>query len=202
MNFRRELISKKLLKKNNKTTIFLLPTYGYPLKLYSNYFIGCYIKDKDNYIISFVFENAEDSEALRPIIQMLSVHHDYIDMNFDGQNAEELVVDMKLDKEYHKDFKSILDGRYSEISEQLKDILMGIHGKKNGVGLGMTMYETLYPTIIRRNDLAKHLNVDYKHMPHEVLDVPNMDYEQYLTIEQLKEKYGTKQQTIIGNHSL
>lgn len=197
MNFRRELIDRKLLKKNSKTTNFFLPTYGYPLKLYSDYFIGCYIKDREKQIISFVFENPEDSSLITSIIQMLSIHFCYKDINYDGENADEIVIDMNLDPTYSKDFKLFLEGKYSKLSNKLKEILIKIHEKKVGVDIGVTMWEVLYPTIERRLDIANYLNVGYKEMRFELLDPPNSNYEDYLTIEQLKEKYGTKQQITV-----
>jgi hypothetical protein len=72
------------------------------------------------------------------------------------------------------------------MSEGYKRKLVSIYGNKSFTDdYRPSVFDVLYPTPFKRNQLAKHLNVE-EALIQEVYEKVNLDYEEYKTIEQLQ----------------
>lgn len=183
MSFRVEWKNKNDIK-GNKTTIFLLPTFGYSKSFYTQYLIDCYIKDITSNQIVICFQNVDDIRLTEQIYR-LCAHHGFQESYTDDEDKE-LVILMSIDKEFYLDFKRFLEGRYSKFSNNLKDLLMKQNEGKTGKDHKVSVFDVLYPKEEKATQIAEYLDVNINEIPNELLDKPNLEVELYKTIEELK----------------
>ena len=89
--------------------------------------------------------------------------------------------------EFYNIFKCFINGKYSEFSNEYKQILTNIYGY--GVfqnGTLVTMYDIIYPRKDKIRQIMESLNVEKSIKLIEVFDIPNLNYEIYQHIDELK----------------
>lgn len=196
---RREWL-KGVSKKKSKS--FLLPMLETSL-IHIN-------KDKDiNYLIDvsfiqigfpqivLIFDNV-DYVPLKEDIHRLSMKSSYIGAEYDDEEKE-VCMFFDVPTEFKKDFELFTHGKYSQFSEKYKKVLTNIYTTKRDNGVSpstmlpnVSMYDVLYPTNDLRKLMAKQLSTD-NHivdwtMINEILDPPNIELEEFKTIEELYDK--------------
>lgn len=208
MSTRRKIIKDNKLYggKSTKATHFLLPFYGWGKAFYTDYLISVNIKDdlKEPRII-FIFDNIDEDSLLTQIYKLTN-HHCYEDSWYDDDNKE-VIVSMKIPKEFIKDYRLFLEGKYSKFSDKYKEILTKIYGRgvhplfeinEKGERIGfsktahkVTVFEAITPTNDKRIAIGRRLGINLPEDA-EVFDRVNIEEESYLSIKELKEKYEGK----------
>jgi len=177
----------------------LLPIYGRFKSDYGSDFLGLYLYDVVDYKVIFLFSNT-DNEQTKEAIHYLTMHHCF-DSHYEDRENEEIGVILNIDHNYKYDFECYLNGKYSKFSPILKKLIEKQHGKYEFPpdSHKVTPYEMIYPSNKKRKAIADTYGVDIKYVPEDVYDIPNMEREKFLTLNQLKEKYnyGIEQSTVI-----
>lgn len=171
-----------------KTTLFLLPILGYTYRDFfinnKNYLHNCYISDLDKPKMYCVFDNSEQNDSLTIVQNRLIGNYSFVSRYFDNDNLE-LVYSFNLGSDFEDDFYKFLDGQYSKLSKDLKDILIFCYGKQTDVtNFKSTIYEAIYPTDDKRITIAKALGVEVSEIK-EVFDKPDIRVELYKKYEDL-----------------
>jgi len=195
---RRELIDS--LDYINKSQAFLLPMLETPM----------YHQNKDiNYLIQvsflqmgfpqiiLIFDNI-DYEPLKEDIHRLSMNYCYTGCEY-GDDEKEICLFFDVPKEFRSDFEKFTSGSYSKFRSKFKDLLIKSHGTRRQSGLSektflpnIGVYEAIYPDDKLRKLMARCLSTD-NHIVNwldigEVLEAPNLEYEEFKTIEELYAK--------------
>lgn len=148
--------------------------------------------------IVLIFDNVDDV-CLQEDIHRLSMKHCYVDSEY-ADDDKEVCMFFDVPKEFKKDFELFTRGKYSKFSDKYKTLLCNIYGTKREKGISpktglpnVNIFDVIYPTNELRKLMGKQLNVNWK-LIDEVLDPPNIELEQFKTIEELYEEH--KQQHI------
>lgn len=188
-------LRKKILKDNgvkmSMVGVFFLPTFNIPKKLLTQNYIGMYIKDFEIPTVVLLFDR--DDDLLEPIMMHLTNHYGFIDHYIDEVNNE-VGIEIQIERKYKQDFEKFLDSKYSQFSHGLKTLITNYHGNTRGQDHLVLPYDAIYPTAEKRKALAKRFGVDESILPDEVGTRFSIDREIFLTLEELKLKYGIKQQ--------
>ncbi len=173
---------------------------------YTEYLITVNIKDDpDNPRVIFIFDNF-DEETL--VMQLYKMHnHHCFDDSWVDDEEKEIVVSMKIPKEFLEDYKLFIQGKYSKFSEKFKELLIKTYGrgvhptfkiddKGQRIGISetahkVTVFEAITPTQEKRVAIGRRLGIDLP-KDAEVFDRVNIEEESYLNVKELKEKYGIK----------
>ncbi len=144
--------------------------------------------------IVVVFDNV-DYIPLKEDVHRLSMSPCYVDMEY-GDEEKELIMFFDVPKEFKKDFELYVQGHYSQFSEQYKSLLVKSYGSAREKGISpktelpnVNIYDAIYPTDDLKKLMAKQLStpnyiIDWKNI-NEVLDPPNIEYEEFKLIEEL-----------------
>lgn len=186
--------------KNTRTTKFLMPLIGVSEKELDNHcldmFINAYIKNKEELTLYVVLNKLDFPEESMQFIILQNLNEHYLCFM---ENDQEYIIEYEIPEHFREDFDKILDGKYSETSAPYKQIMTRVHGiRKDDNDPACFIYEVIYPTDRKRELKAKDLSVGHsiidKSIIKEVSSKPNLEYEEYVSIEQLKFKdFGTKQ---------
>lgn len=200
MGYRKELIIEQgIIKKdgsvfNTWTSTFLLPLVGVTKYDFGLHFINAYVSNEKPYCIYVVCENINNVTNIIPDIR-ISNKPTYISTEI---NDDEIIYKFNILSEDYYIYDLFVQGKYSEFPENYKKALTDIYGREvNREDYKVTEYNVLYPQDYKRKQIAKRLSfgkdsvIDWT-MIHEVLDAPNLEYESYKTLQELKElnKYG------------
>ena len=178
--------------KHTKVTTFCLPMLGTLTKEFGKDIINVHIDDKNNlYLVVLNSKNKQVEELL----SKLSEHECFLE-SYDDDDGKELVFKFKVPEKHLNDYHAILDGKYSEISREYKELLTSDKYYKvtyfplneppviiNGQ-VATTMWETLYPSIKKKEVVAKHFGVEVSSVL-ELMAKPDLKYELYRKTEQL-----------------
>ncbi len=208
MSTRRKIIKDNKLYngKSTKATHFLLPFYGMGKSYYTDYLISVNIKDDPHEPrVVFVFDNFDEEELLMHLYKLHN-HHCF-DESWNDDEDKEVCLSMKIPKEFLNDYRLFLDGKYSQFSEKYKELLIKLYGrgvhptfqvdeKGHKIGFSETghkvsVYEAISPTHEKRLAIGRRLGLELP-KDAEVFDRVNLEEESYLSIKELKEKYGVK----------
>lgn len=174
--------------KNNGTikhtycSTFLLPTIGYSEKEFNNQFLNAYIDENlSEPQLYVIIEGNIDELSLNKIKKNPCYVEDFL-----SENETELIIKFKIHEKYHDIFYKYINGKYSEFDNTYKQILTEIHGRSvNTHKRLVTVFDILYPRKDKINQIAVELDVN-KSLIKEVFDIPNLEYEIYKPLEQLK----------------
>ncbi len=176
--------------KVNCTTLFLLPIYDMGGSDVPDEFISAYILDKLKPKIILCFENEKNDKFIK-FIESLRSNENFIKEELDGEN--ELVVYMNIPKKFHIDFNLFKIGRWSKLSNDLKNLLLTKHGRKTGAGKYISMIDALFPDANARKVQADICGVDPRDLPNgEVFQIPNLDNELYCKISELNKPFNKR----------
>lgn len=192
MSFRRIYTTKNNILPN-KTTIFLLPIFGYAKSYYTDKFIGMFLDrlDTKDPRIACIFQNSDDEDLKMHVYKMMNSH--FFDDSIYDDNNKEIVLFLNVDSKFKEDCRKLIEGRYSEFSTGFKELLIKHHGTNTNKKYtddgrpGVTVHDTINPTNEKRKLLADALLVDVG-LIKEVLDKPDIEEERYYTVKELKKK--------------
>jgi len=195
MSYRREI--NKELKYKRKSKVFLLPLLQTPLLHINNevnYLIDVLIVQEGFPQIVVIFDNV-DYEPLKMDIYKLQNCPEYIDAVFDDSDKE-VVMFFDIPKDYREDFELFTQGKYSRFSHKYKEMLTKKYGESRMLSFSsetklpnVSIYDAIYPTQERKEALSSALKCDIKEINDEVLSPPEVELEEYKTIEELKYTY-------------
>lgn len=198
MSLRREI--NRTLNYKRKTKNFLLPLLETPLihtNKDTNYLIDVLTVQSGFPQIVTIFDNI-DYEPLSMDIYRLNNNSLYIDSNYDDDNKE-VCLFFDIPREYRNDYELYIQGKYSQFSDKYKQLLVKTYGSgrlntySEITGLPhVSIYDAIYPTDEKRKAIASSLKCSVDDIV-EVLSPPDMEFEEYKTIEQLKELYGRRE---------
>jgi len=191
MSKRRKIKSGSTYK--NKSRIFLLPMLDLDV-MHSNdkhdFLIDVNIIQEGFPQVVLIFENV-DYEPLKEDIYRLSNSPYYVDSEFADEDKE-VCMFFDIPKEYRKDFEKFTQGKYSQFSVRFKDRLIKEYGTARSQGINETnnlpavsLYDVICPTLETRQLMKDQLGVSvHVSQIKEVLDPPNLDLEEYKSIEE------------------
>lgn len=198
MSLRREI--NKNNKYKSKSKVFLLPMLKSPLLHVNsevNYLIDVQVVQGGFPQIVVIFDNV-DYEPLTMDIYKMQNLPEYIDASYDD-NDKEVVLFFDVPKDFKEDFELFTQGKYSKFSHKYKELLTRNYGEQRMLDFSkesklpnVSVYDAMYPTEERKKALSQALGCDVKDLNDEVLSPPNLEFEEYKNIEELKEKYGNK----------
>lgn len=215
MSLRRQLIKSGKIKRT-KTTTFLLPIFPYYKSLLNSvYFIDAYIHSVAKPSLIVVLQDIEENEDNSKLVEAINgcvMDPGYVSCS---NGDKEILIEFRVPKRYLLDFQTFLEGKYSKLSLELKEILMSSRieaqrklghkeedarkiANSTGTGSKVTMYDILYPTARRRREVAADLLVREEVLPDDIFDIPSLNNERYYTIEELKNKYESTTTAIQG----
>lgn len=195
MNFR-----KKYQKDNKirltKTGLFMLPTLGFPLEVYSGILINVFTTNNiDKPEILVIFDNSIGDHLLPLLIKKLQTHENFIEKIKDDDDKE-IAMKFNIPEDYKEDYYKMMSGDYSKFSVKLKNLLFSPGFYKKGIaknkltdyGLpAYSLFEAIYPTQNKIEELEENLGCKLEKP--EILDKPQIEHELYKTIKQLKKIY-------------
>lgn len=184
MSTRKKWIEDNDLKMN-MSTIFILPMLGFPTEIMTEEFFGAYLDFyNDKYDIVLLFENT-DNELFKDLVWIMQKSDYFESMDYDDDNKE-LAITFRVPGKYEDDFKKIMNGKYSAISKEYKEVLLDVHGRKAGQGKCIYMIDALYPDNQTKRYRAEKLGVSVNDLPDgEVMSIPDMENERYLKVNKL-----------------
>lgn len=198
MSLRREYMLKNNIKKN-KSCHFLAPIFGYPLAAnspISYYLINSYVNTYEKTLI-LVFDNTDDLRLAKIIYDLQS--NSYCREVTYQDNNKEIVIELDIPTNFVRDFDLFCKGKYSKFSEQFKNLLCHHYNRKstrhekdeNGKPV-TKIFDIIYPTREKMQDIAEYYNVDLKFIEEcgEIIDPPNIEKE---TFKKITELYGVEQ---------
>lgn len=176
---------------NTKTTRFLMPLIGiteYGLNhIHPELLINAHIKSKEEILIYVIINKLDLPEESKDYVLLQNLNEHFVDYI---EEEQEYILIYKLPDHFLKDYNKILKGEYSKTSDSYKQILIRVHGVQNHTESHLaTVHDCLYPTDIKRKQLADHFLVNLDFIE-EVCSKPRPNYEIFKTIKQLKEEYG------------
>lgn len=189
--------------KYTKCTLFLLPILGIYHKDFifaeKNCLINCHINLDNRELIVILYN--EEFEPLTSLIQKITNNPLFSESWLENQ-GEEILLSFKLSGRYKfssredvmkADFDNFVAGKYSRLSDELKEILGKAYGTTPVLGSHRaSIHDALHPTTEKRYALAKEYDVDIRDVPSEVMGAPNLNIEQYKSYKELEVIYGIK----------
>ena len=130
MSLRRKHMLEKNIKRN-KSCHFLMPLFGYPLAKNSPvdyYLINSYV-DKPNKSLILVFDNKDDVKLAKIIYDFQGNDH-CKNVSYDDEDRE-IVIELEIPHHFKEDFDTYCNGKYSQFSESLKQLLCYHYDKKS-----------------------------------------------------------------------
>lgn len=180
--------------KHTKVSNFCLPMFGLAVKDFNKKLLNAYIDGENNFYV--VVLNNKDDDKVEKLLIALSDNENFLE-SYDDDNGNELVFKLKIADKHLDDYHKILNGNYSEISNDYKALLTSDKYYKvtyyplneapviiNGQ-VASTMWETLFPSIKKKEIVAKYYNVEISSVK-ELIAKPDLKYEFYRKAEELK----------------
>lgn len=191
MSYRVEYLKKYHWDKPNKrikitdSAIYLLPMTGLSVFDFDEALINVHIKHSDTPSLVIICKNNPNDDNLNIILNKLMAYKDFL-TSWTDDNDNEICIEMKIPQRLIKNYHKFIDGKYSKFDEKYKDKLISIYNREVIVdSRKLTVYSVLYPQEFKRKQIAEWLGVDWK-VIHEVKDIPNINYEIYRNIDQLR----------------
>lgn len=159
-------------KELNFSVIPLLPMLGKPYRDYrgliENVYIGDYLKPEFSQNI-MVLINTSNQAEYKILLETLLVNPYYL-TRYNCSDMLEMFV-FKVPSSYEQDYSLFLKGRYSQMSQRIKDLILGRLTSGDN-------YDIFYRTESRRKYLEEFLDVTIPKGV-ELFDPPNLEEEIY-----------------------
>lgn len=204
LSLRRKIIEKKKIKPT-KCGLLLLPVLGHIVELkpkglfmreqMTKYLVDIYLIDAEQPKLVSVFDDVENEkeEEFNWLMYKLTNDFTFFD-HFKDSDSGELACINQIPKDFHKDYKRFLDGKYTEFSDELKDRLIAAHGRATNNSMrdnglpGLTVFDIINPSDRKKKQFADIIGTNVKNIK-EVYDSPNIEDEIFLTYEEFRTKY-------------
>lgn len=176
---------------HTRSTKFLLPLVGITEmdieKIDKNLLINVHylIKEKEIKII-VVLKLDEFNERLEYFVKLQNLNENFSKDFVNTMIDNDYLIIYNLPEQFREDFNLFIEGKYSKMSKEYKDIIIRVYGDQVDLkDYKPYISEVLYPTDIKRQLIAEYYNVDIKYVD-EVSAKPNKEHEAFHTIEELK----------------
>lgn len=188
----KESVRKKWIEDNdlkmNVTTIFIVPMLEFNNSFLTDEFISAYIDYSNNNIV-MSFENSDRQEFM-DIVHILQKHNDWVVTDYEDDNNE-IVIVFNIPVKYKNDFNAIMNGLFSKISKEYREILLDYHGRKTGAGKCIYMIDALMPCHATKKYRADKLGVSIEDLPGgEVMSIPDKKNEEWIKTSDLTKEEG------------
>lgn len=168
-------------------------------------FTNAYLHEyKDIKQIVVVFDKPlEHSNSFMSYLDYLKQNRNYSAIE-DIDN--EIILYFTIPNRNLENLKMYLKGKYSQFSKDYKELLCAYFGRKphpNKTSHEVYEFDVIFPQEYKRLAIAKRLGVDINDID-EVLDIPNLEKEQFRSIKKLEElnnQYDNKQSDTIEHHN-
>ncbi len=174
--------------RHTKVTSFCLAMYDIHKSDFGDNLLNVHIQHKEELYLLIIVLN-KDEPILVDVLTKIS-SHECFDSSFADDGNNELVFRVKVPDQYIDDYYKIIEGRYSEISEGYKNLL--ISNKHYGSTIyalneppviingqvATTMAEILKPSLKKREIVAEHFGEEVSCVK-ELLSKPDLHYELY-----------------------
>lgn len=181
--------------KPTKTCTFILPMCNLNKKQMSFNFINAHLTRNEEVVL--IFEKLENNHDFNNCLNTLKNNPYFKNIE---ENEDEIILYFVISAEYLKDLYLFKEGRYSEFSEEFKQLLIHNYGRiSNTKDYKVNVYNAIYPQEFKKKQIVEHLydNVDAKHAIKyikEVLDIPDLEYEYYIPLDKIQiQIYDNKQ---------
>lgn len=176
--------------RHTKVTNFCLPMYGLHKRDFKGKLLNVYILHE---VTPHLYVVTLKDDIIDDILSKLSEHDDFVE-SFDDDDGKELIFKLRVPKRHEEDYYKILNGVYSEISDEYKEILKYFYTNSvypidttplivNGQ-VATTMWEILNPSVRKREQVAKHFGVEVDAIK-QLMSKPDLKYELYIKANQL-----------------
>ena len=175
-------------KGKNYCCAFILPMCGINHKNLPTNFINAYI-NKD-YQAFMVFDKTVDYDIIfyKFLENTREKNNNLIEV---ADEDDEIVLKFNISKEYHKDYDTFVEGKYSKFSESYKKTLISYFGQKSrDQDYKANIYNAIHPQDFKRRQIAERIydsrdiNEGIK-LIDEVLEAPNLNEEIYKPIQEI-----------------
>lgn len=156
--------------KKNKSCFFILPLLGQPSYWYYG-IINCYLRDIIN---KPEFDNQKLFLNVKTYDNKLAVTK-YFNQFYQLEDGSYMYI-FDIPKQYNNDYNRFCQGRYSEMSEDAKQVICRLSGIKPIQN--STVYKVLYKTSDQKKKIEDSIGVELP-IDAEVYSVPNIDKETY-----------------------
>lgn len=196
MSKRKEIEQFKQL---NWSAIFVLPMCEINHRTLPSNFINSYLNFEGEVILIFENYREEDKNSFESYINYLKLNRNYSGF---GQENNEFIMYFRIPDRNIVDYNHFLKGKYSKFSTNFKKLLESYYGNETRKeDHEVYEYDVIYPKQLKRKQIADWLGVDIE-LIIEVLDPPDVNKEEYKSINQLikqsiNKEYDNKQQNSI-----
>lgn len=196
MSERRRLLKEIDCKRRSK--LFMLPILDVHIPHDSKYLIDVNIQTGGFPQIITIFDNIDDEE-LKMLIYKLQSGYQFIDCNY-GDDDKEIVLFFDIQKEFQLDFELFTQGGYSRFSEKYKNRLLDYYDRGTcSTYAQFSMFDALYPTEKKRKERAEDLGYNKWEDIKELFSVPDLETEEYKTIDELNKWWYDRRGENISN---
>jgi hypothetical protein len=157
----------------NKATTFIRPLLGLSNSAYTNNYKNCYITQDSGVKIHLVFENLPQdvlTDAQKETFQALN-ENALLEEKSIYKNC--LVYSFNVDEDMSSDIQHFMNGKYSQMSEGGKQMIMFSQHDDNNVA---AITSILWPTEEDRKNLSARLNAELS-QDAEIFSKPNLQEE-------------------------
>ena len=155
-------------KTYNKTSNFILPLVGYSFNFFKPFLYDAYIHDsriskKYPYCVYILFKFSGDKNYA--IVEKTLLNNVKCKSQYDIHEGAYSMFILECEKRFKKDYSLLVSGKYSEISEEAKNIILqGRNTVKNKKGKNETsiVHKVLHKDIELKKFWEKRTNSDLK----------------------------------------
>ncbi len=153
-------------------------------KLYwKEFFLNCYIGIKeypqkgDKFFLLFKFNNTQDYLKVRELLKEEETFSD--EMAYSSPNGEYVIFMFKVNKKFNKEYRLFKEGKYSQFSNEYKNLIMRVHL--------VTQDKLLYHILNKTEKRRKQLSNDWDYPLSEKAELWSLprDEDEILTLKNL-----------------
>lgn len=162
------------MDKRTKSSTFIMPMLGGGRRLFfwSKLFLNCFIKvEKGKYCIALLYRQSNDP-LFKKFKKALSAFRDF-DKIYDPTNNTTMFI-FNIPKDFRKDFKYFMNGKYSKLSSQYKIDILRFHDQSIDDEIG----QVLYKDPKRKEKMENKLDVIFEDDT-ELLSIINIENETF-----------------------
>lgn len=153
----------------NKNATYILPIYGYNYRYFSvdERLINSYISLDYNYLyLRYRYNNVESFKELERRIRNLPDFYKIInDTNYS------ITYQLKIPTIYKEDIQKIFEGKYSSITQDLKNLIIKFHDNESYFEAVLNKSSTLKAFLEKSLDVKIPNNIDLESKPYKQLEL-------------------------------
>jgi len=190
-------------KKPNLCCTFVLPMCEINYRSFPSNFINAYLND--NYQILVIFEKHSENRTFETFADYIKSNKNY---KGSFEEEDEVILIFDIPNRNKENYDLFIDGKFSKFTKEFKSLLCNYYGTQSEKNTyKVTEYNTIYPEKFKRQQIADRLGVSISDIE-EVMDKPDLNKEQYKSINQIIEQtnktnqYDNKQQDTLEHHDI